>query len=678
MHPTYNAGDFLVITTENSEVQYEIIESSLQQVRLNDCINDVLSVRKPYELDELLVEGKLKISQKNKNTRKLLKSDAADFASYPEKDKILARNKFLVVREILEQKPKSYSESRISLILSEVFDSLIFEGAFTKPSARTVIRWIKAYIDSQSSIRGLLPLNSFKGNRNARTDPRIEGHIDMAVDHYKNFEQPSVAKSYDYLCTKIHFDNSQIQENKLKVPTYITFKKRLEKEAPKIMMAARRGKSAANIAFKTNRLPQDISLILQRVEADHTQLDIFIVDGKQNLVLGRPYITALLDYKSKSILGFYIGYESPSYLSIAQALRHAILPKTYVKEKYKDVENEWPCYGIPKVLVVDRGKDFESTALLDACMDLDIRIQRNPARHPWYKGSVESYFKSLNAKLLNDMKGKVFPNIVDSNEYNSAKNGVMTLDTFLIIFHIWVVDIYSQSKVSGGKIIPNISWLEDSDKVPQKVKNRDALDIILSEKTTRLNRVDGIQFDNIMYDSDALANLRAEIGYSKVNIKFDRNNLGSINVLDIRDKLNKKYFSVPAVNQVYANNLSLHQHSVIKKFNTKYLNSKQDLESLAIAKVKIQQLIKSNMNEKSGSIASNQKIARYAGLGQKTDQSVISSVEQGLIQTEYTGVPMPPTKESSRVTIDKIQKSPEFDTSLPPLENTLKIKRRDK
>ena len=41
-----------------------------------------------------------------------------------------------------------------------------------------------------------------------------------------------------------------------------------------------------------------------------------------------------------------------------QALLHAVSPKTYVKEKYSSVVNEWYAYGLPELLVVDNGKEF--------------------------------------------------------------------------------------------------------------------------------------------------------------------------------------------------------------------------------------------------------------------------------------------------------------------------------
>ena len=652
MTATYKPGDYLVIKIGNSEVQYEILECGISQIRIIDTLKRIESVRAVADIDELVVSGNAVIHQQNLKERELLKNDAIDFASYPEKLKQEARDRFIYVNNILERQLPSRSAERIEPIIDEAHNSNSFEVVKRKPSARSVQRWLDSYIEAGYSIRGLISGNADKGNRQAKVDPLAEPYIQGAIEHFKQLERPAIAKSYDHLQTLINYENIKISDvsKKLKVMSQTAFIKRLEKEAKKQLMIARMGKEEANKLFKTAKLTQEISLILQRVESDHTQLDLFIVDEKESLVLGRPYVTAILDYKSKSVLGFYIGFEKPSYLSIARALRHAILPKSYVKELYEDVENDWECYGIPRVLIVDRGKDFESIALRDACLDLNIRIQRNPGKHPWYKGSMESYFKSLNNGLLNDMKGKVFPNIVDSNLYNPQKHAVITMSSFLKIFHIWLIDIYHQKKVSRGKIIPSVSWKEDLDRVPRRVMNADALNIVLAENASRKNNSDGIIFEHIRYDSDELAKLRAETGFQNVEFKFNREDLGYIYVKDDRNPRSNTYFTVPALNQKYAKGLSRHQHRIILAFNRKYLDGLTDLESLAAAKMKIKRLIRENLEtRKDKSTSTIQNVSRWSGVGQQADQSVKSTVKDESDKEEYQGIPKPTVAKSTNV-----------------------------
>lgn len=648
MISTYKAGDYIVIKSGSTDKQFKIIECGTNYIRILDTFTQIQSKRKITELDELVVSGVAIIKEQNENERSLHQIDAKDFASYSDKEKLKAREKFEFVGGILDMNFSSKSKELIDPVIDKVWADGIFETIKKRPHARSVQRWIKKYIDANFSIRGLLPLDSNKGNYKPKVEDRVEQYFDAAIEHFKSPEMPIIASSYDHLETLIEYQNSFINEhsNKLTVPSLTAFIKRLEKKAPKELMLAREGKEATNIAFKQAKLPQNISLILQRVEADHTQLDLFIVDEKSSLILGRPYITSILDYKSKCVLGFYIGFEKPSYLSIARALKHAILPKNYVKEKYPDVVNSWDCYGFPKVLVTDRGMDFECVALSDACMELNIRIQRNPGRHGWYKGSIERHFRTINDKLLSDKAGKVFPNIVDTNSYKPEKHAVITMGLFLKVFHKWVIDIYHMSKVSKGRIIPSVSWAEDLDRVPRRVMNKDALDIVLSEKKGLTNTKDGIGFDYIQYDSKELANLRAKHGFVKTLFKYNRENLGQIQVFDSHEN---KFFEVKAVNQKYAQGLSLHQHKIIKNFHNKFIQGKIDSEALAVAKMKLMEMVKEHTDSrKNTSIAASSLAARTLDIGQQSDNSHKGSVHEEIEKQLLSKDDNPLNEDSSK------------------------------
>ena len=46
-------------------------------------------------------------------------------------------------------------------------------------------------------------------------------------------------------------------------------------------------------------------------------------------VLGRPWLTTIVDTYSRCIIGLHLGMEAPSAVVVCLALRHAILPKQY-------------------------------------------------------------------------------------------------------------------------------------------------------------------------------------------------------------------------------------------------------------------------------------------------------------------------------------------------------------
>src|SRR5205085_8421023 len=90
--------------------------------------------------------------------------------------------------------------------------------------------------------------------------------------------------------------------------------------------------------------------ILERVEIDHTVLDLFLVDEEDRLPIGRPTLTFALDVYSRYPVGCYVGFENPSYRAVQNCLFHAILPKQDTRELY-GTKNEWLAYGLPEMLV---------------------------------------------------------------------------------------------------------------------------------------------------------------------------------------------------------------------------------------------------------------------------------------------------------------------------------------
>jgi putative transposase len=530
----------------------------------------------------------------------------------------------------------------------------------TAPSLRTLQRQKAKLIASGGMLRALISRDKAKGNRNAKVDKRLEAYIDRAIENFKaKGNKASFSQSHEYHQNLVHFDNRVLPESKkLKPLSLPAFIKRLEDACPEHVVKTRLLNKNKDVRLSQKKPVRDVKLILQRAEIDHTQLDLFVVDSENGFPLGRPWISALLDYKSKSVLGFYIGFEPPSYLSAAHALYHAISSKSYIKKFYPDVENDWLCCGKPAVLVCDRGKEFESFSLEDACDDLNISIQLNPGKHPWYKGSVERYFQSLNQQLLKDQPGVVLgASLSKIIDYDPTKNAVISLDSLLSIFHIWVIDIYQCNKVSGGKIIPNLTWKEDLDKVSVRPVDPDRLKLVLSESFEAKVTKDGIKKDYIYYDNHELTNFRMRWGFKKVKFKRDRQDLGSIHVYN---EHTGRYFKVEAVDKDIVSGVSLYQHKIHKKFVNEILNAELNPENLAIARMKIRDIVNDEfLKNKRNKMLTKRRAARFAGVEMKKDGTSVSSVLT-ITNQNPSGIPKPSNYAEKRSELDS------ENTVLPP------------
>src|SRR5699024_3055426 len=106
-------------------------------------------------------------------------------------------------------------------------------------------------------------------------------------------------------------------------------------------------------------------------QADHTQLDILIVDANHQPV--RPWLTVILDDYSRAVCGYMVFVGAPSALNTALALRQGIWPKHHPN---------WPMCGIPDVLYVDHGPDFTSGHLAQTARDLHFEIIYSTVARP--------------------------------------------------------------------------------------------------------------------------------------------------------------------------------------------------------------------------------------------------------------------------------------------------------
>ena len=56
------------------------------------------------------------------------------------------------------------------------------------------------------------------------------------------------------------------------------------------------------------------------VQIDHTKVDVQLVDEQSRLVLGRPWLTVLLDVFSRAVVGFNLSYNAPAAAGVALAV----------------------------------------------------------------------------------------------------------------------------------------------------------------------------------------------------------------------------------------------------------------------------------------------------------------------------------------------------------------------
>ena len=616
-------GDFIV----KDKRQYEVVSINGSIVEIVDTFSSEPIELSYTEISDLIFRGEAKVVKSDHKVEKVIGDSARDFSSYPENLKEVALYRWKFVKRVRDENITKYTPKWLDPIIDQVVD----EFGVKATSWRTLERWLKRH--DLMGMRGLIPLDEQKGNSESRVPVRTDELITEAILKLNASEKISFRTAYRKFKDSVLIENSTSPSEK-QIPhiTYQAFIPRAKKIAPYEKLVAQIGKQKADVLFKTQGKNERITRILDRAEIDHTALDLFIIDEYLRLPLGRPTVTAVLDRRSRSILGIYIGFEPPSYLSVSKAVKNAISDKTELIAKYENVKGKWYCRGVFAYLATDVGRDLMSKGLEESLIDIGTTLVKNPVKKPWYKGAIESYFKTLNQTLLDDKPGKVFSNLFDSNDYDPEKNAVISMTAFMEIFYIWLVDIYqcTPKGEDGDTVIPNVAWLEDEVNVDTDPVSPERLDIIFSENNNRDNREKGIRKDGLWYSSNELTLLRKNGFIKALKIKTNREDLSKIKVMH---PVNKVYFDVPAVDQMYTQNLTLHQHQIIKKYRKRTIEKNTDELSLAQARQRIEEVIEREivLNRKM-KISASKRLSRYRNIEGGGNSTVVSEEQKAKIE----------------------------------------------
>lgn len=208
---------------------------------------------------------------------------------------------------------------------------------------------------------------------------------------------------------------------------------------------------------------QTATLPLQYVFADHYQLDVLCVDDEFREVLGRLWLTVLIDAYSRAVLGFWLDYENPSIESIQGGLRHAIWPKVGLTEF--GIDQPWPCFGIPQRLFLDNALAHQSYSLEDLARALAnggrytaIELVLRPPYQARYGGLVERLFGNLSGQLRERLPGAILQPA--QRHWHNASQGACLLyrDVLRIISQIVVDYLHTPHRELHGAT-PHAKWL---------------------------------------------------------------------------------------------------------------------------------------------------------------------------------------------------------------------------
>jgi len=299
------------------------------------------------------------------------------------------------------------------------------------------------------------------------------------------------------------------REKGWKAPSYATVKRIIAEINPAVRCMAREGEKAYYDRYELV-VRYEVDRPNERFHIDHSKLDILLVRPGQKPA--HPWLTAVLDARSRALMGYHLALVEPSALEVSLALRMAILPKK---------GDDWPMCGIPEEVFVDNGQDLVGKHMEGVAANLDFELvpSRNGPRH---NAKLERFFGTVGTGFLRGLPGYTGPNVQKRSPNAQAKLG---LEEFERLFRGWVGETYHKERNSTTKESPLERYRHDF--VPRLPASERELDLLLiCESAPRNISSEGIRVHTQTYVSPELAPYVRE----RVVVRYDPRDLSEIQV----------------------------------------------------------------------------------------------------------------------------------------------------
>jgi putative transposase len=396
-------------------------------------------------------------------------SDICQAAAKLGKELLPQRDQYRISQQTRADRLQKYLEamdeslSRGTHALQDLIKRVAAEIHDHKPPApRTLQKARKRWIASDRDFRSQMLGFDRCGNRH-RFTPAMEWLIRTSLKYFLSGLRKKITICWHDLNAKVAAINSRSDEKLAKLftpeeralefeqvkaeaplttPTKWALYRRVNTFSDYDIVAAQCGKDHAERIYRTTFKGQQSPRPLASADIDGTKTDLFSIDEIRHLWLGRTYSNVVFETYCHGCSGFYLGFEPPSVLSYFQALRHSILPKTYIRSDYPIIKNSWDIYGVADTYHLDNAMAGHSKDFKAACKDLQSNILYDLPAVPWFKGLIERWFRELNTQLLHNQPGTTFSRFANlDGDYDPKKNAVIPYGMLRLMFHKFIVDI---------------------------------------------------------------------------------------------------------------------------------------------------------------------------------------------------------------------------------------------
>ena len=329
--------------------------------------------------------------------------------------------------------------------------------------------------------------------------------------HYKRYVAKLTEDSADRPVSETTFRREVKSRNRLSQTALVSKGRRAEHQV------------APPVARSKSGFPSHGDRPFERAHADHGLVDCVLCSAVDGTVLGRPWLTLMIDECTRMPLAIVVGFDAPSRYAMSALL--------------------WDCAHrfarLPDQMVVDQGSDLLSNHTDAVLSRLAIHKQERRVSSPRDGTVMERLFGLSNTEFIHELRGQTrhAARARDlSSSHAPARSAVWTLSDFVRALDRWMYGVYPGlvHGTLGARPREVFERLleRDGERVSRYVTCDDALRFELAVEVNRKTRVvgvpRGIVVDYLPYWHDDFE--FADVAGTKVKVRIEPRDVSSVYV----------------------------------------------------------------------------------------------------------------------------------------------------
>ncbi len=390
-------------------------------------------------------------------------------------------------------------------------------------AARTLRRWIGLYRAAEccwgAGYIGLLPQIRRRGNFTAR----LPGESARLMNEIIEREYESVRQKSRVACWAAL--KATCDQRGVPTPSYATFCQAVRNRCRFQQTLKRQGRRAAyqcgpSYLELDPKTPRHGDRPFEVCHIDHTLLDIELTDSIGKHVLGRPWMTLMIDAFSRRVLAVSVDFDEPSYRSCMMVLRECVRRHN----------------RLPQCLVVDWGPEFQSTYFEALLARYECIKKNRPPAKPRFGSLIERLFGTTNTQFVHNLLGntQITRNVRQvTKSVNPKELAIWPLADLVEQLCHYLYEVYDANVHPALGQSPREAYHEGFQKSGQRLERLIPYDhdfVIATLPTTRkgtamISPGHGVKINYIFYWSEAMEDPRVQ--RCQVPVRFDPFDLGT-------------------------------------------------------------------------------------------------------------------------------------------------------